>query len=161
MKPVSRLALATLSILTALGAQAAGTVQVNFVEPDKFADARDAYMSREQHLKTLEQHLKAAAAPYLADGQTLKIDVLDVDLAGEVRFGARPHDVRVMRGRADWPRIEMRYSLEAAGQAARSGQARVQDLAYLQRLPSYHQNEALAYERRMLDEWFKAEFASR
>jgi Protein of unknown function (DUF3016) len=141
-------------------ALAAGTVQVKFVEPDRYTDARDAHLRADQNLEALKRHLEQAAAPYVADGQTLKIDVLDVDLAGDVRHGGRaPNDVRVLRGRADWPRIELRYALEAPGQAARSGQARIQDLAYQQRLAG-RSGEALAYERRMLDEWFRREFAA-
>ena len=158
---IATAAIAAFTASFALGAQAAGTVQVNFVEPGKFTDVSGAYLDRERNLESLKRHLQDAAAPYVADGQTLKIDVLDVDLAGEVRFGVRPYDVRVLRGRADWPRIEMRYTLEGAGQAARSGQARVQDMADLQRLSGLQQGQALVHERRMLDQWFKGEFAPR
>jgi Protein of unknown function (DUF3016) len=98
--------LATASV--AVAAQAAGSVQISFVKPEGFADVRDRRYSREQNLKALEQVLTSVAKPYVADGQTLKIEVLDVDLAGEVRPGARAWDVRVLRGRADWPRITLR-----------------------------------------------------
>jgi hypothetical protein len=150
----------SLIVLACAGAaQAAGTVQVSFIQPEKFVDVRDAAFRAEDNLASLKQHLEQAAAPYVGDGQTLNIEVLDVDLAGEVRHGARPFDLRVLRGRADWPRIELRYSLQVPGQAARAGQARVQDMAYLQRVAGLR-NEALYYERRMLDEWFKAEFGT-
>jgi hypothetical protein len=151
--------LATLALsLLAMSAQAAGTVQVTFVQPERFSDVRDSFMSSERHLELLKQHLQAAAAPYVADGQTMKIEVLDVDLAGEAHPGARAN-LRVLRGRADWPRIQLRYALEAPGQAARSGQARLQDLAYLERsLGGHRSRDALYHERRMLDEWFEAEF---
>lgn len=152
------LGLATL--LAAGAAHAAGTVQVSFVKPENFADIRDRTYSREQNLKALEQVLTEVAAPHVADGQTLKVEVLDVDLAGEVRPGARAYDVRVMRGRADWPRITLRWSLEGAGHAPKSGEAVVQDMAYLQRLPPKMADTALVYERRMLDEWFKQQFGS-
>lgn len=151
---------ATLALsLLAMSAHAAGTVQVTFIQPERFSDIRDSFMSSERHLELLKQHLQAAAAPYVADGQTMRIEVLDVDLAGEPHPGARATNLRVLRGRADWPRIQLRYALEAPGQAARSGQARVQDLAYLERdLGGYRSREALYHERRMLDEWFEAEF---
>jgi hypothetical protein len=145
--------------LLALSAHAAGTVQVTFLQPERFSDVRDSFYSSERHLDLLKQHLQAAAAPYVADGQTLKIEVLDVDLAGELRPSARANNRRVLRGGADWPRIQLRYALEAPGQTLRSGEARVQDLAYLQRdLGGYRSREALYHERRMLDEWFEAEF---
>jgi Protein of unknown function (DUF3016) len=145
------------ALLAAGAAEAGGTVQINFVEPENFADIRDRAYSREQNLKALEKIITHAAQPYVADGQTLKIEVLDVDLAGEVRPGARAWDVRVLRGRADWPRITLRWSL--AGATPRSGEAVLQDMAYLQRLPPSMADTALVYERRMLDEWFRKEFA--
>ena len=149
-----------LCALSALAATAhgAGTVQLSFVRPENFADVRDRTYSREQNLKALEQVFTTVAQPYVADGQTLKIEVLDVDLAGEVRPGARAHDVRVLRGRADWPRITLRWSIEGAGAAPRSGEAVVQDMAYLQRIPPAMSDTALVYERRMLDEWFRQQF---
>jgi Protein of unknown function (DUF3016) len=149
-----------LAALLATGAaHAAGAVQVSFVKPENFADIRDRAYSREQNLKALEQIFTSVAQPYVADGQTLKIEVLDVDLAGEVRPGARAWDVRVLRGRADWPRITFRWSVEGAGAAPRSGEAVVQDMAYLQRLQPPLSDTSLIYERRMLDEWFRQQFA--
>lgn len=158
MRTFQLVGIAVSATVLATAAQAAGTVTVNFVEPDKYSDVRDNFMSAEQHLQALKRHLEEAAAPYLADGQTLKIDVLDVDLAGETRWGARLNNPRVLKGRADWPRIELRYALEAPGQAARSGAARVQDMAYLNRTAGLPLDYTLRYERRMLDEWFRAEF---
>lgn len=146
------------TLLVAGAADAAGSVQISFVKPENFADVRDRTYSREQNLKALEQVISTAALPYVADGQTLKIEVLDVDLAGEVRPGARAWDVRVLRGRADWPRITLRWSVEGAGAAPRGGEAVVQDMAYLQRLPTAQADTALVYERRMLDDWFKQQF---
>ncbi len=148
----------TLAALLAGGAaHAAGSVQVSFVKPENFADIRDRTYSREQNLNALEQVITSAAQPYVADGQTLKIEVLDVDLAGEVRPGARAYDVRVLRGRADWPRITLRWSIDGA--SPRSGETVVQDMAYLQRIPPAMSGTALVYERRMLDDWFRTQFA--
>lgn len=143
----------------AASAHAAGTVQVQFIQPEKFADIRDQAFSRERNLENLKRHLEQAAAPYVADGQTLRIDVLDVDLAGEPKPDARANGLRVLRGRADWPRIELRYTLESPGQPARSGKASIRDMAYLQHGPlAIPADEPLRYERRMLEEWFKKEF---
>ncbi len=142
----------------AAAAQAAGTVSVSFVQPENFTDVKDSFLSKDRHLEALKRHLEQAAAPYVVDGQTLKIEVLDVDLAGELRPSARAHDLRVLKGSADWPRIQMRYALEGPGQTTRSGEARVQDMAYLMQRAYWPSGDALAYERRMLDAWFKAEF---
>jgi hypothetical protein len=151
-------ATAAVALLAAGSSHAAGAVQCSFVNPEQFADIRDARFSAEQNLKTLEEIVVDAAAPYVGQGQTLKIEILDVDLAGELRHGRRGFDVRVLRGMADWPRITLRWTLEAAGQAPRSGQAVVQDMAYLQRVPSPQADTSLVYERRMVEEWFRAQF---
>ena len=121
---------------------------------------RDAYLSSTRNLEALKQHLEAAAARYLNASQKLSIDVLDVNLAGKTEMTRTAMGLRVLRGRADWPRIELRYTLESAGSAARSGQATVSDMAYLQHgSTSRFSGEALHYERRMLDAWFRAEFS--
>lgn len=159
MRTLHTIGAALCATLFATAVQAAGTVAVNFVQPENFTDARDSLLSRDRHLAALKRHLEQAAGPYVADGQTLKIDVLDVDLAGELEFGARTRDLRVLKGGADWPRIQLRYALEGAGQPARSGEARVQDMTYLMHGPGLPSGQTLAYERRMLDGWFKAEFA--
>jgi Protein of unknown function (DUF3016) len=153
---MKHIAFTAVAALLAVSAHAAGTVQVNFVKPENFADVRDRTYSREENLRALEKVIVSVAQPYVADGQTLKIEVLDVDLAGEVRPSARATDVRVLRGRADWPRITFRWSVDGA--APRSGEAVVQDMAYLQRLPPSVADTALVYERRMLDEWFRQQF---
>jgi hypothetical protein len=155
MKPV----LALLALWLGVGAvHAAGTVQVSFVNPENFFDMRDRAYTVEASVKALEKVLIDTATPYVADGQTLKVEVLDVDLAGETRSGASALDVRVLRGRADWPRITLRWSLEGGGAAARSGQAVVQDMSYLQRLPPTLADTHLVYEQRMLAEWFREQF---
>jgi hypothetical protein len=158
MRILRTIGVALSAITLAAAAQAAGTVSVSFVKPENFTDVKDGALSKDRQLETLKRHLEQAAAPYVADGQTLKIEVLDVDLAGEVKPGARASDLRVLKGSADWPRIQLRYALESPGQATRSGEARVQDMAYLMTRAHLPSGEALAYERRMLDEWFKAEF---
>ena len=150
-------ALVLFSLLAAAGvAHSAGTVQISFVTPEKFTDVRDRSHRVEDNVKALEKVLIDVAKPHVADGQTLTIEVLDVDLAGEVRPGARAWDLRVLRGRADWPRITLRWRLEGAG-APRGGEAVVQDMAYLQGIQPPLSQTHLVYERRMLDEWFKKE----
>jgi hypothetical protein len=153
---MKRLSVALIALLAAVGVHAAGTVQVIFVEPERYADVRDRAHTSKEHLATLERVLVETASPHVPDGRTLKIEVLDVDLAGEVRPGLRAWDTRILNGRADWPRITLRWTLD--GPAGKSGQAVVQDMAYLQRVPPPLSDGGLVYERRMLDEYFRKEF---
>jgi hypothetical protein len=140
-------------------ARASGRVECTLVKPEAFSDVRSATVTREHMLESIQQTVIEAAQPYVADGQTLKVEVLDVDLAGDLQYGRRLREVRVLRGRADWPVIHLRWSLDAPGQAPQGGEAVIQDMNYLQRdLPTLY-GGALPYERRMLSEWFKARLA--
>ena len=159
MRTFQTIGVALCAALFAAAAQAAGVVKVSFVQPDQFTDVKDRLLSKERNLDLLKRHLEQAAAPYVADGQTLTVEVLDVDLAGDTRHSERS-DLRVLKGGADWPRIQLRYALESPGQPVRRGEARVQDMSYLVHRLSPPNDGALAYERRMLDTWFRDEFAA-
>ncbi len=146
-------------VVLASAAQAAGTVKVSYVQPEAFADIGIAGHDRESNLQQLSKHFEILATRYLADGQTLSVEVLDVDLAGTmkpVRRGGQ--DFRVLKGAADWPRVTLRYTLQAAGSPSRSGEAKLADLGYLQNVDSVRSREPLYSERRMLDKWFAAQF---
>ena len=141
------------------GAQAAGTVQVAYVQPDKFADVGHTRWDVEENLQRLTRHFETLAEHHLSDGQKLSVEVLDVDLAGEVHRSRRwGQEIRVLTGSVDWPRIKLRYTLESDGKPARSGERQLQDMAYLQRLGSTVGKDGLVYEYRLLDDWFNAEF---
>jgi len=146
-----------LCLTTALApAFATGTVQVSYEGADRFADAGRTLRDVEATERVLTAWLQALGKRRLADGQTLKIVITDIDLAGELRVGARG-DTRVTTGGADWPRLTLHYTLEG-GAAPASADEVVADKDYLRRtevLPS----DPLRYEKRMLDHWFTARFA--
>jgi hypothetical protein len=145
-----------LAAAAALPAQAAGTVEVSFTTPEKYVDAGHSGYEREGTLRALKAHFEQLASR-LPDGQVLQIEVLDVDLAGELKPTRRGIDLRVLKGGADWPRISLNYTLLADGKVVKSGSERLADMAYQfnhQPLDTY----ALAYERRMIDVWFAQAF---
>lgn len=153
MKTVIRqLALAGLFALAA-GSAVAG-VTVTYTEPDKFSDLPFTSWDREQVLKDLSGHfVKLGKA--LPVGQDLKVEVLDIDLAGREYPGARARDIRILKGGADWPHMHIRYRLEANGQIIDSGEAQLSDMMYMNRLQHYTDSDSLRYEKRMIDEWFE------
>lgn len=163
MKRVTRnLAAAAIACATsslAFGAHAAGSVEVSFVKPETYADIGSGVLDRERHLAILARHLRALGDK-LPDGQTLKIDVLDIDLAGEETLNRHLNDVRVLRGRADWPRMAVRYTLSAGGQTLKSGDEKLADMGYLMHHHHGAGRAALAHELRMVDDWFGARFVS-
>lgn len=131
---------------------AAGRAEVRFVEPQQFADIGRHTMDRERTLAAIGAEFDALARR-LPDGQTLRVEVLDIDLAGELRpFW---HDVRVVRGMADSPRLTLRWSLQEGGRTLRSGDERLVDLGYRSGLPTSAREGDFVYERRLLGRWFE------
>ncbi|HRD95498.1 MAG TPA: DUF3016 domain-containing protein [Rubrivivax sp.] len=133
----------------------AGKVEVSWIEPDRFADAGRSVVDRERMMGALGDHLKRWARRLPAD-QVLKIEVLDVNLAGEIE-PFRGSDLRVLRGSVDWPLIKLRYTLQAKGDTLKSGEAEVADRHY--RVGD--RVSELGFEKRMLDKWFKTTIATK
>lgn len=146
---------------TAGGAVQAGTVTVDFRQPDRYVDAGNTPWDEAANLRELSTFLQALGARHLPAGQTLHIEVLDVDLAGDARHARlRGADLRVLKGRADWPRISLRWSLQAEGRVLRSGEEQVADMNYLDRIGARRHDGPLQHEKRMLEEWVRTRFAA-
>ena len=153
------LVLAPLVLLCA-GLAQAGTVQVNFDHPERFADAgtsREAEAVR----RVIDQHLQTLGQTKLPAGQTLKVTITDIDLAGEIHRWMGPlHDVRIMGRGVDWPVIELQYALSDGDRILAQGSERVADMAYLMRSTALRFNDRLPYEQRMLSAWFDRRFGA-
>jgi hypothetical protein len=144
--------------LAAAGAAAhAGTVSVSFADSSRFADAGRMDWEKEANLRVIAQHLQSLGQRHLPADRTLRIEVVDVDLAGEPQTFKR--DLRVARGNADFPRIVLRYALESNGRAVKNGEETVSALDYTHYVGVPRSSEALAIEKRMLDRWFRERFA--
>ncbi len=143
-------------------AQAAGTVEVSFIEPAHYTDAGKNPSDARSNQVTLEQFIRHLGARYLADGQVLKIDVLDVDLAGTIRPARRSGlDIRIVRGSADMPHIRLRYALTDGGTVVKTAEETLTDLNYTRHASDYADSDPLRHEKRMLADWFKATFVAR
>jgi hypothetical protein len=144
-------------VLHAPVAQAAGTVEVSYVEPEKFTDIGWGSFNRERtldHLTTIFETL----GRFLPDGQTLRVEVLDVDLAGEARLGT-VNERRVLRGGIDWPQVKLRYTLLADNKVIKSAEEQLRDINYLSTLRGLTATSSnLPYEKRMIENWFKVQF---
>ena len=157
MKRFFRPALVATAAVLALEAGGAGAaVTVTFTKSEGYMDMPFSASDKDRVIKELHSHFDKLGAK-LPPGQDLTVEVLDIDLAGRIepqfRFG---NDVRILKGRADWPVIQLRYRIESQGKVLRSGDARVDDKSYLDRFNRYSANESLRYEKRMLDDWFNA-----
>ncbi len=163
-KSTSKATAALLAVL-ALGAAAVpgaamAAVTVTFVQAENFRDLPFSPSDRERVLKELGEFF-VGLEKRLPPGQDLKIEVLDLDMAGRMVPNFRAgQDLRVLNGGADWPHMTLRYSLSANGAVLASGQDHLNDMAYLDRINGYVDGDSLRYEKRMVDDWFKAKFAA-
>lgn len=140
---------------------AGATVTVSFTNPEGYADIGQYRDKPNTEMKAIEAYLKQLGERYLPPNQLLKIEVLDVQLAGNpirsIRFG---HDVRILRGKADWPSIKLHYVLETDGRVLADRQEHVADMNYLQHPRGHYSSESLPYEKQMLEGWFRQRFAA-
>lgn len=159
-----RSVLAALLCTFAASATQAGGVEVKFDARATFTDAGSTPYEREQRLAALAEHLKTLGQRWLRDDRSLNIELLDLDLAGTLRPAPRPAgtEVRVLRGRADGPHIELRYSLSDASHVLSSGHETLFDAGSLRPLPGQDSGggDPLRHEKRLLDHWFAQRFAA-
>lgn len=144
----------------AAGTAGAGTITVFYAPNANFTDAGINSWDREANMRILAQCLQSLGRRYLPAEHALNLEVLDVDLAGDIRMLRRNRtDMRVARGAADWPRIVVRYSLQSNGHVLKAGTETVADMDYLHHVADRRSYESLHYEKRMLEEWFKTRFS--
>jgi hypothetical protein len=151
--------LAVFLLASAPGARAGVTVTV--ANPQNFADLPYAGYDRDRTLSEIQAHFarKAAALPA---GQDLKIEILDIDLAGRIKPSRRAsYDIRILNGGADWPHMHLRYTLESNGKVIGSGDEHLSNMAYLNRLNKYSSGDNLRYEKQMIDDWFAEKFRAK
>lgn len=146
-------AIAVLSLLASASASAAATV--SYVNPDKMTDVPRDKRDREWMETTLLEHFNKLAAK-LPAGQDLKVEILDIDLAGEVFPRVPVQNVRIFKDRNDRMQIHLRYSIEQDGKVMRSGERHLTDASYLMDAKRYS-NELYAHEKQLLDDWFRKE----
>ena len=156
----NRLQLVLAAVAFAAAANAsAGTVDVQFVNPSNYVDAGTSSWDEEDNMKALANYLQKLGQHWLSPGQVLKVDVLDLDLAGTVRASRRDAEpIRVIRGRTDVPRITLRYTLTADGRVLQSAQEVLTDLNYGRGLPAQRDYSGLYNEKKMLERWFRTQF---
>jgi hypothetical protein len=145
------------------GARAAeSAVAISFHEPGHFTDAAlyggSGDKARAVVLNALRERLNALGGRYFGPGQTLKLDILDVDLAGRYEWWIQPNGLRVLDD-VSWPSIKLSYVLEENGAVLRKGEETVSDLDYLTRFETAT-SDPLWREKAMLSDWFRRRFAA-
>jgi hypothetical protein len=139
----------------------AAEAETEWVKPSTYDDIRSGDQNRkafrERVFNSLEKHF-VKLANNLPKEYTVKISVLNVDLAGEIDFsGSRK--VRVLRD-PYFPRITLSYQLlNSNKKVVGSGKDKLKNMSFLQSSNLRYRSDSLAHEKKMLDEWFKKTFA--
>jgi hypothetical protein len=135
-----------------------GAISVSYIEPEKFVDVPFSPVERERVLADLSQHF-AKLGKLLPAGQDLKIEVTDLDMAGRIVYTRRSaNELRVLNGGADWPHMDLRYTLTANGKVIDSGSAKLSNMMYQETATLFNSTQSLRYEKQMIDEWFSKQF---
>lgn len=142
-------------------AQANAIVEIAFIEPGDFTDGEvrgGLFGSGGLGAVTaIRQHLVKLGDNNLSPREALRIEVLDVDLAGRYEWWRFPFDARIMRD-SSVPAIEVRFTYYVDGKIVDEGEERITDLNYLQDVRVGKRGGLLKYEKIMLDRWFHDRF---
>lgn len=142
-------------------AAATAAVTVNFVKPENYPDMPFSPVDRDAVLKDIGDYFTRLGTN-LPEGTDLRIDVLDLDLAGRIEPARRgATDIRIVRGGADWPRMTLHFSVESGGKVINSGEVQLQDMDYQFRTSRLSSSDPLRYEKKMIDDWFYKAVAPR
>ncbi len=138
----------------------AANVEIKWTEPGKYRDIdageNNRKHFREQTFKNFEKHFSKLASQ-LPEGQTLKIEVTDIDLAGTTFHGGI-NRIRVVKGMYP-PRMEFSYQLvDADGSNVLEGKTELKNMNFMMGRTLRYRNDSLGYEKEMLDKWFNQSF---
>lgn len=141
----------------------AASVDVRYDSLHAHSDAGSTPAEREKNLAAVAALLRELGARRLGATQALEIEIVDLDLTGTMRLSRHPvGEVRVVTGRADGPRMTLRYTLREGAVTVRAGEDSLHDAA-LPRLGDARDStggEPLRHERALLDHWFVQRFAA-
>ena len=140
---------------------ASAAVEVSFLPAHQYADIGDGVDAR-RAMKDIREHLVKLGERYLQPGLRLSVDVLEVDLAGNLQIFDGPYGwgVRVLNGRADAPVLRLRHTLFFGEQVRSQGEDTLTDLMYLDHSYGHISDVSLYHEKILLERWFMTLFAT-
>jgi len=135
-------------------------VQVEFVNPEKFTDVRDGFVSsdkgRAANADAIRQYIEQRAGQYVPDGYALAVKVTNIDLAGDFEPWGQPgaEDVRIVKDIYP-PRIDLSYTLtDSAGKVVKEGTRELRDLNFLMKI-DIRRTDPFRHEKSLIDDWVK------
>lgn len=144
------------SILLSVSSNAA-SLEIKWTNIEKFADVRADYTGvteyREYIVFNIEKHFKKLASK-LPENQTLRVEVQDIDLAGDIKmFDARL--IRVVK-QGQPPRIAFNYQLiDVNKNIIKGGDENIRNASFMNTISSRLKNSAFGFEKSLLNKWYK------
>jgi hypothetical protein len=134
--------------------------EVKWVNPDDYTDIRSGNLNRkkfkEQVFSQFEKHFEKLATK-LPEGQKLKIEVHNLDLAGDVNAGGMER-IRIVK-EVYSPKMKFSYQLVGDNDTKISaGEANLKDMNFMGGTSMKYKHHSFGYEMKMLDHWFKETF---
>jgi len=157
LRPSAVLALVLLALVPL---SHAATLEFTWGDPEKFRDIRASDENQDKYqanvMKELEAQFQKEAGKLPAD-QKLKVDVTDLNLAGEVEYFHEgfPNGLRVVRN-VDFPSMKLSYVLrDGKGQIVKSGDSDFSYMEFNSGIQILQGAKPLHYELDMISKWYK------
>ena len=162
---------AAIAVFAVAGAAAAATeppgatvsterAEVAYRNPAGFTEMQRSFgNARTDWLDELSRYVAQRAARTLPEGERLLVTITDVQRAGRVEpwRGPASNDLRIVRDNTP-PRIDLEFRLVGAnGAVLKEGARQLRDVAFLNRA-GLHRDEALGYEKNLIDGWMRSDF---
>lgn len=163
MKKLTAIIIAFYSFASLSGVANAATAEVTWTDYEKYRDI-DPGEGHRKHFRentfyNFEKHFTKLAAK-LPEGQVLKIEVTDVDLAGDTH-AAGISRLRIVKD-IYFPRMKFSYQLlDAGGNELEANAVELKDMSFMMSATLRYKNESLRYEKQMIDDWFFDTFENR
>jgi hypothetical protein len=153
-------AVMALALLALMPLSHAATLEVTWGDPAKFRDIRasddNQVKYQERVMKELEAQFQKEAVKLPAD-QKLKIDIKDLNLAGELEYFHEgfPFGLRVVRN-VDFPSMKLSYELrDGKGQVLKSGDSDFNYMEFNSGIQVLQGQAPLHYELDMITKWYQ------
>ena len=136
-------------------------VAVQWTDPEAFSDIRFSgnrwEARRGDWVEQIARHLRQRAERELPAGSTLDVTIRDIRRAGmyEPWRAPRMDHVRIIKDHYP-PRIDLDFVLrDAEGRVIAEGSRELRDMGFLSRAGSVTNNDALRYEKQLIDDWLR------
>ncbi|NEX59957.1 DUF3016 domain-containing protein [Noviherbaspirillum galbum] len=138
----------------------AASTRVAFVSPERYADVDRFSDESSRAMRAIESTIASLADRYLPPNAMLRVEVLDLDLAGRLVPSVRAgRDIRVERGLSSPAVMRLHYVLEQDGRVVADREETIHGLSTTVRPDARRTDQSFPDERLMLDQWFRRTFA--